>query len=1007
MRVAVLSYNAEIHNAVGSYVLERVRFFQERGARVRVLVENDRRLHPELRTVTMVAAKPGTDGPAWDELRQADLVFAVYGQYYELLQYLPLLAGAGPRIVFEYLGVTPPEFWPARQRESLDVTRRRRGFAWCADHVLTISAFARRELLDATDFPPEHVTILPPALAAEFDHAGPPDPSLRDRLGISGPILLFVGRVAANKRVPILIEALVHRPDAHLAIVGDCGDVYAAEAGRCRELAERLGVANRVHWLGRLDDAELARAYRGADLLVLPSVHEGFCVPVLEAMASGLPVLAARSAALPETIADAGLTFAPDDVGDLVRQMERVLPRAPYPQPFSRGERGGPLRIAVVCFRFGPDIVGGAETSLRSMAEALRDAGHAVEIFTTCTISEARWRNELPAGTITLARLPVHRFPIDPHDFHAHGESVRAILEADGRVAPELEERYLAHSIHSSALIAALAARREDFDAVIAGPYLFGLTADVARALGDKVILAPCFHDEPIARLSLWPRLYGVVGGVLYHSPEEQAYAQSRLGVNHPNAHLLGAWVDTATVDPPAEAPRPYVVYCGRYSGQKNVPMLLEWAGRYQGERPGRVDFVFLGHGEVKLPATSWVRDLGRVDDARKRAVLAGARALVQLSVHESLSLVVLEAWAQGTPVIARPDCAVLAGQIARSGGGGMAGSYADFAALLDDLLDNPAAWRERGDAGRRYVRTNYASREKYLATLESAIARLATPIAVQMRGRGIARAAPFSRWCWQERFAEFVEGLLTRPARACRVELTIEPLKSQCRAAVGARTVLVPVRLWNRGTRAIAGEGPGRSVVCCEVGEAPGNASVELPLPALIAPGEQQVAVLPVPVPPDVGSYRVRLWASSPAGRGEMAVAITLSVGAAAESPEAGCAATFLDAVHEALPRAHELAALPADYVDVSEGRLAPVKRLVKRKLLNNFKQAYVDVLSRQQSQVNEQVVLMIQHLAESCAMLDQAIAGLNQRLDGLEARLEEIADAGQDAESREVKQA
>ncbi len=325
MRVALLSNNAQVHNAVGNHVAEKVRFFQERGAEVRLFVQDARRLHPDVRSCAVEVRQPRTDGPVLDELQQADLIFAVYAQYHDLLQYLPLLAGTGPRIVFDYLGVTPPDLWPVQQREGLDVSVRQRGHAWCADHVLTISAANRRELLDATGFPHEHATTLPLAVdTARF----PPEPResyLQARLGIAGPILLFVGRLAGNKRVPLLIEALVHRRDAHAVLVGDCSDVYAVEAARCRALADQLGVAERVHWLGQLDDAELARAYRSADVLVMPSLHEGFCVPVIEAMASGLPVLASRSAALPETVGDGGLTFAPDDVNDLVWQLDRLL----------------------------------------------------------------------------------------------------------------------------------------------------------------------------------------------------------------------------------------------------------------------------------------------------------------------------------------------------------------------------------------------------------------------------------------------------------------------------------------------------------------------------------------------------------------------------------------------------------------------------------------------------------------------------------------------------------
>jgi O-antigen biosynthesis protein len=995
MRVALLSYNAQIHNAVGNHIAEKVRFFQERGAQVRVFVQDVRRLHPELCDCTSEVRQPHTDGPVWDELQKADLIFVVYAKYYDLLQYLPLLVGTGPRIVFDYLGVTPREFWPDQQREELDVSNRQRGYAWCTDHVLTISAANRRELLEATKFPREHVTTLPLAVdTARFR------PELRDRhlhakLGITGPILLFVGRIAGNKRVPLLIEALAHRHDAHAAIVGDCSDVYTAEAARCRALAEHLGVVERVHWLGQLDDAELARAYRSADVLVMPSLHEGFCVPVIEAMASGLPVLASRSAALPETVGDGGLTFAPDDFNDLVRQLNRVLDT--HRAALYRKLNQAPRRIAVVSFRFGLEIVGGAEASLRSMAEALRDAGNHVEVFTTCTVAEARWKNEVPARTVTLAGVTVHRFPIDPHDPIAHGETVRAILEADGHVTRELERRYLEHSIHSSALIDALRAQRDDFDAVIVGPYLFGLTADVASEFTDKTLLAPCFHDEPMSRLELWPRIYGEVGGILYHSAAEQAYSQAQLGVNHPNARVIGACVQIADAQAPGipGLKRPYVVYCGRRSAQKNVPLLLEWARRYQAERTDRLDLVFVGQGEVTLPAEPWLHDLGRIDEATKHSVLAGAAALVQLSTQESLSLVVLEAWAQKTPVIVHRDCAVLAGQIERSGGGASASSYEEFAALLDDLCNNGAAWRRRGADGRRYVDAHYSSREQYVGALTSAIGQMQEPIGAQMRARGPAWAAEFARSRWQQRFADFVERLLTQAPRACRHELIVEPLRNECRAAVGSRTLLVPVRIRNAGTHAATAEGPGRSVICCEIRATTDGGVVgqrtESALPGLLMPGHVLVVAVPVAIPSTAGAFRIALRMESPAAMGA-AVELPLIVVAEMDRPAGGCAASFLDTVQEALPRTHQLTELPANYVDVTEGQLAPVKRLIKKKLLNNFKHAYVDVLSRQQSQVNGQVVLMIQQLAECCALLDHAITGLHHRLDGLEAKIEQI---------------
>ena len=184
---------------------------------------------------------------------------------------------------------------------------------------------------------------------------------------------------------------------------------------------------------------------------------------------------------------------------------------------------GAPRRVAVVSFRFGADIVGGAETSLRKIAHALAHAGYQVEVFTTCTRAESDWTNELPGGTTHEDGLVIHRFPIDAHDRNLHLESVRKLIQADGHISPAQEQAYLENSIHSSALMASLAGRIDDVDAVLVGPYLFGLTWDVARAFPNKTLLLGCFHEEPLARLRTWPVVYGRVGGILYHSPEERS----------------------------------------------------------------------------------------------------------------------------------------------------------------------------------------------------------------------------------------------------------------------------------------------------------------------------------------------------------------------------------------------------------------------------------------------------------------------------------------------------
>ncbi|MBI3412373.1 MAG: glycosyltransferase [Planctomycetes bacterium] len=997
MRVGLISHSGRARDAIGNQLAEKLAFFLERGADVRVYLQTLAGLHPRLTEYAELVNKVAAVGPAWEYLADSDFVLVDYSQFYELLHFLPLLAGKKPRIALDYLGVTPPELWTGPNREALHLGQTQRGLVWCADAAIVHSRRSRAELQRATGFPLERIFQI--GLVAELEcivdtpsvpGSHPIIPNLGD-----GRLLLFVGRLAGNKRVPILIEALSrlrgHQPPFHAAIVGDHGDVYAEEHLGCRELAIQLGVEDRVHFLGQISAEELSALYRSAAALVLPSVHEGFCLPVIEAMAHGLPVIAARSSALPETVGDAGLTFTPDDADDLARQIRRVLGRAgsvsdrsrpaadPTPLASASCSKG---RIAIACFRFADDIVGGAERSLRTIALTLRRAGYDVEIFTTCNRHESDWVNELPAGSVVEHGLSVHRFAMDAHDRERHLEAVRQIIEADGRVDTALEAAYLRHSIHSSALIEALGRRADEFGAIITGPYLFGLTWDIARAFPEKTLLLPCFHDEPIARLAQWPKVFGQVGGILYHSPEEQDLAQADLGVNHPRAFEIGTWMEQSLpvrqIDRNKE--HAYLVYCGRFSAQKDVPRLLEYAANYEALHPGRFRWLFLGQGETPIPEKPWLVNLGRLSEERKREVLRDAAALVQLSRHESLSLVALEAWAEGTPVIVDRACAVLRGQVERALGGRAIDGLDDFVAALDDLWDHPQIWRDKGLCGQAYVRRRYGSEDEFAARLQEALDALTTPLRDHMRRRGCKRAEAFTRTAWRQAFGQFVEKLLDAAPRTYREEIELQPCQSRLRASLGARHLLASVRVHNRGSHAAVAEGPGRTCLFCEViDEISGKQAAPLEsacLPALVPPGQMQIAALPVRIPQQPGQYLLRAWAGrSGSDPGTTATIIELEVTPDASAEISGLVGPLLEHAREALAEADRLKRLPEDYVDVTLGRFARLKRWLKGKLLGNFKRAYVDVLSRQQSQVNQKLMTAVQQLADCCAALEHAL--------------------------------
>ena len=154
--------------------------------------------------------------------------------------------------------------------------------------------------------------------------------------------------------------------------------------------------------------------------------------------------------------------------------------------------------------------------------------------------------------------------------------------------------------------------------------------------------------------------------------------------------------------------------------------------------------------------------------------------------------------------------------------------------------------------------------------------------------------------------------------------------------------------------------------------------------MPALLMPGRALSASLVVPVPPAPGECTVSL-AARRCDRADADTAPgTLRLVVASEGTQPandGCAA-ILDEAQAALVEASALRGLPSDYTDVTQGALAGLKRRIKRKLLGNFKTAYVDVLSRQQSACNEKLLAAVQALAECCATLDHAVRQLHERL-------------------------
>jgi glycosyltransferase involved in cell wall biosynthesis len=180
------------------------------------------------------------------------------------------------------------------------------------------------ELRDSRAVGPKRVEVLPICVEAPAEAAGPPRPALAGMLRGRGPLLLFVGRIAPQKNHLALLKVLrrlreERHPGAELLLAGDARGFEAYECA-IRDRARSLELEGAVHLLGKVTAPDLWSLYRLASVLCCMSLHEGFCVPIVEAFLAGLPVVASRAGAVAETAGDAALlseTVDPEEVDAL------------------------------------------------------------------------------------------------------------------------------------------------------------------------------------------------------------------------------------------------------------------------------------------------------------------------------------------------------------------------------------------------------------------------------------------------------------------------------------------------------------------------------------------------------------------------------------------------------------------------------------------------------------------------------------------------------------------
>lgn len=388
--------------------------------------------------------------------------------------------------------------------------------------------------------------------------------------------------------------------------------------------------------------------------------------------------------------------------------------------------KDGARRLAIVVQRYGDEVNGGAEHLARTNAEHLaRDPRVAsVNVLTTCARDHSTWAPHYAPGTTVSRGVTVERF--------ANARRL-PMLGLSGAVKsgflPLAEPAwFIAQGPFSPGLLRRLyaAGRRDEFDAYVFYTYLYATTVFGLPLVAKRSVLIPTAHDEPAIHMQTFRALFRLPRAYGYLTTEEERFLAERFSTDRRPGKVIGTGIDIQDLVPdvPQGLPTgPYVTYLGRVESGKGCARLFAYFDAF---RRAHADATFTSrHGPVyrgrdlKLAIVGRVSDvpipndpayvhLGFLSETEKAHVLAGAEALFMPSFFESLSLVLLEAWALGCPALVDSRCEVTRGQTLRSGAGRLYQDERSFGVALSELLASPDEARQRADAGRAFIADGY-----------------------------------------------------------------------------------------------------------------------------------------------------------------------------------------------------------------------------------------------------------------------------------------------------------
>lgn len=406
-------------------------------------------------------------------------------------------------------------------------------------------------------------------------------------------------------------------------------------------------------------------------------------------------------------------------------------------------------KIAFIVQQYGLEMYGGAELHCMRLAEKMASL-YNVDVLTTCSLDYLSWANHYPEGKSEINGVTVRRFKVSQirswekmaelekkvkHKIQVFAQKswIKLIFEKLTSLVKKkaTKEDYInwvvAQGPTTPDLINFIKANEKDYDCLIFFSYLYYPTVFGIHINPQKTIFIPLAHDEWALYMPVFKPLFKLPACIMYNTMAEKRLV-NRLYKNETGyADIAGTWVNMP-VDLPGmdvktelEIYWPYILYVGRIDDNKITDQDFEWLLKYIEESRKNIKLVLIGNLYRELPVNDHIMYLGFVDEHIKFNLIRQSLFLFQPSRFESLSIVVLEAFAMERPVLVHRDCEVMKDHVDISEGGFYYNDYAGFKNAFEQLEDDTALNNEMGKAGKAYVDKNYSC-ENIIAKFQNVI---------------------------------------------------------------------------------------------------------------------------------------------------------------------------------------------------------------------------------------------------------------------------------------------